>query len=68
MSFYKNGKIISRHEKLNKLLKADSATLKFSNQKNGRIGKNLYHKSMGRKGAVAALACRVHHILINKGT
>ena len=68
MGFWKNGNIHSGHELLNTLLEADSATLKLLNQKNGRMGQTLHHESMGRKGAVAALACRVYPILINKGT
>ena len=32
------------------------------------MGKTLHHESMGRKGVVAALARRLYHILINKGT
>ena len=66
--FWKNGKIISRHESLNTLLEADSETLNIPNQKNGRMGQTLYHESTGSKGALASLALGSHHILINKGT
>ena len=47
---------------------ADSATLKITNQKNGGTGQTLHHESTGAKGAVAALAKQVHHILSNGGS
>ena len=52
---------------MNTLLEADSAILKFSKEKNGRMGQTLYHESTGSKGALASLALGSHHILINKG-
>ena len=66
--FTENGKILTRHTTLNKLLEADSATLKISNQKKGTMKKTLHHEYTDIKGAVRAIACRVHHKLINKGT
>ena len=66
--FCKNGKILSRRKTLNKLLGADSATIKNSNQKNRRMGQTLHPESTGSKVAVSALACRVHRILSNKVT
>jgi len=41
--------------------------MKISNQKNGRTGQTLHHVTTGDKGAVAALARRVHHILLDRG-
>ena len=61
-------KILSRHELLNTLLEADSATLKISNKKNETMGQTLHYKSTGSNKYVAALECRVNHILINRGT
>ena len=65
--FWKEGKILSRHSPLHELEQADSVTLKISNQKNGRTGQTLHHETTGPKGAVAALARRIHHILNNSG-
>ena len=59
---------LSRNESLDRLLEADLATLKISNQKNGRIGKTLHQESTGTKVAVTSLSHRVHHILSNGGT
>ena len=68
VGFWKDGRILSRNSPLEVLLTADSATMKISNQKNGRTGQTLHHETTGEKGAVAALARRVHHILSNGGT
>ena len=40
---------ISSHKALNKMLGADSATLKLSNKKNIIMGQTLYHESAGIK-------------------
>ena len=42
--------------------------MNISNQKNGRMGKNLHHESTVPKGKVAALARTVAHIMSNGGT
>ena len=67
VGFFKNGKVLPRRSPLHILLSADAATLKMSNQKNGRMGQTMHQESTGPKGAVAALARRVHHILGNGG-
>ena len=67
VGFWKNGKILPRHSPLSTLIQADAATMKISNQKNGRTGQTIHHESTGPKGAVAALARRVAHILKNGG-
>ena len=67
VGFFKNGKILPRRSPLYLLLQADSATLKISNKKNGRMGQTIHQESSGPKGGVAALARRIHHILTNGG-
>ena len=67
VGFFKEGKVLTRKSPLATLLTADSATLKISNQKNGKMGQTIHHESTGSTGAVAALAHRVHHILANGG-
>ena len=68
IGFWKDGKILPRRSPLSLLLQADSATMKISNQKNGRTGQTLHQESTGVNGAVAALAHRVHHILSHGGS
>ena len=68
IGFWKDGKILPRRSPLSLLLQADSATMKITNQKNGRTGQTLHQESTGSNGAVAALAHRVHHILSHGGT
>ena len=41
--------------------------MKITNQKNGRMGQTIYHKSTDYRGAVAALAAQVYHILSDGG-
>ena len=67
VGFYKDGKILPRRSPLHHLETAESATLKISNQKNGRMGQTIHHQSTGKWGAVAALARRVNHVLSNGG-
>ena len=67
VGFFKCGKVLPRRSPLHILLSADAATLKTSNQKNGRMGQTIHQESTGPNGAVAALARRVHHILENDG-
>ena len=68
VGFFRDRKILNRNSPLHILLQADSATLKITNQKNGRMGQTLHQESTGSEGAVAALARRVHHILSNAGS
>jgi hypothetical protein len=68
VGFWKDGKILPRRSSLSDLLQADAATMKITNQKNGRTGQTLHHESTGPNGAVAALARRTHHILSNTGS
>jgi hypothetical protein len=67
VGFWKDGHILPRTSPLSLLLQADAATMKITNQKNGRTGQTLHQESTGPDGAVAALARRVHHILSNGG-
>ena len=68
VGFFKDGKVVSRTSPLLALLAADAATLKISNQKNGKMGQTIHQESTGSQGAVACLAQRVHHILSNGGS
>jgi hypothetical protein len=69
VGFFKDGHIISRHSSLEVLLTCDAATLKITNQKNGRMGETVHQKSNGTDTCpVKALAHLVHHILSNNGT
>jgi hypothetical protein len=68
VGFFKNDKIVSRSSSLDTLLDCDSATLKITNQKNGRMGDTVHQQSVqGPRCPVKALARRVHHILQNGG-
>jgi hypothetical protein len=67
VGFYKNGRILSRESPLELLLTADSATLKITNQKNGRMGGTIHHKSNGREACpIKALAHIIAHINAHK--
>lgn len=70
VGFFKNGKLIPRSSDLKVLLDCDSATLKITNQKNGRMGDTIHQEAVKSSAAnpVAALARRVHHILSNGGS
>lgn len=68
IGFWKEGKVLSRYGSLTTLLTADSATMKITHQKNGMMGEVIHQETTGERGAVAALARRVHHILNNGGT
>ena len=70
VGFFKEGKLIPRNSPLSKLLECDSATLKITNQKNGRMGDTIHHEAVPHLQAcpIKALAHRVHHILHNGGT
>jgi hypothetical protein len=63
VGFFKDGKIISRSSDLDLLLTCDAATLKITNQKNGRMGQTIHQKASGSDCCpVKALAHRISHI------
>jgi hypothetical protein len=70
VGFFKDGKVISRDAPLDILLACDSATLKITNQKNGRMGQVIHQEAVptSKYNPIAALAHQVHHILSNGGT
>lgn len=54
---------------LDQLLEATSATLKITNQKNGRMGETIHHECTNKNTSpVKALARRVNQILKDGGT
>ena len=64
IGFWKNHQQLDRHCDLNELLQADSATMKISNQKNGRMGQTIHHDGIDEDHCpIKALARRVHHVL-----
>ena len=66
IGFWKTQKQLDRNSDLHTLLQADAATMKISNQKNGRMGQTIHHDSFDQDHSpVKALARRVHHILSN---
>jgi hypothetical protein len=68
MGFFKDDQIVARTSTLSTLLSCDSATLKISNQKNGRMGETIHQKATGHDLCpVKALARRIHHITSNGG-
>jgi hypothetical protein len=68
VGFFKDGAVLPRTSPLNILLTADAATLKISNQKNGRMGETIHQKAIDKPECpVKALAYRVHSILENNG-
>jgi hypothetical protein len=61
--------VLPRTSPLAELLTSDAATLKISNQKNGRMGETIHQKAINIDACpIKALAYRVHHILSNGGT
>ena len=70
VGFFKDGQVLPRRSPLEILITADQCTLKITNQKNGRMGKTITHKTVQDSvhGPVTAVARRVHHILSNGGT
>ena len=69
VGFFKHSKLIPRTAPLSALLQADQATLKITNQKNGRMGQTIHHHANNQIDCpVHALARRVHHILSHHGT
>jgi hypothetical protein len=69
VGFWKDQKQLDRNSSLSDLLEASSATLKISNQKNGKMGQTIHHEAINECYCpIKALAHRIHHILHNKGT
>ena len=70
VGFFKDGQLVPRSSPLELLLQCDAATLKITNQKNGRMGQTIHQEAVKdkRQCPVKALAYRVHHILSNGGT
>ena len=69
IGFWKNGTLLPRASPLQILLDADSATMKITNQKNGRMGQTIHHESFNSAlSPVRSLARRVNHILSTGGT
>jgi hypothetical protein len=69
VGFYKNGKLLPRTSSLKRLLEADAATLKITNQKNGRMGQTIHLPTIqDEHSPVKAVARRIHHILSNGGS
>ena len=65
---FKDNKILPRRSSYNELARADSCTLKITNQKNGRMGQTIHQFAINTKYCpVKALARRIHHMLSNKG-
>jgi hypothetical protein len=68
VGFWKDDKQLDRHSPLEVLLTADAATLKISNQKNGKMGQTIHQETFTEDHSpVKALARRVHHILTHGG-
>jgi hypothetical protein len=69
VGFFLGNNVLQRTAPLATLLTASAATLKITNQKNGRMGDTIHQKAIsGPSCPVAALAHQVHHILSNGGT
>jgi hypothetical protein len=69
IGFFAGDKLLPRNSSLAVLLTASAATLKITNQKNGRMGDTIHQKAIGGQNCpIAALAKQVHHILSNGGT
>ena len=68
VGFFKDGKLLPRTSSLEVLLTADAATLKITNQKNGRMGQTIHQEATGLlECPIKALTYRVHHIYSNGG-
>ena len=69
VGFWKGGCQLPRNSTLHLLLQVDSATLKITIHKNGRMGKNIHYESFASDLCPCkALACRIQHILTNGGS
>jgi hypothetical protein len=68
VGFFNKNEVISRKMPLSSLLQCDSATLKISNQKNGRMGETIHQKSTrSNLCPIKALAHRIDHINAHNG-
>jgi hypothetical protein len=68
VGFFKDNAIVPRSSSLETLLTCDSATLKISNQKNGRMGCTIHQKATGTDCCpIKALAYRINHINVFGG-
>ena len=68
VGFFQDGKVVPRSSSLKRLLQSDMATLKITNQKNGRMGETVSQHATGEDECpVKALAIIVHHILSHGG-
>ena len=46
VGFFKEGKVLPHTATPEELLQADSATMRITNQKNGRMGQTIHHKAV----------------------
>ncbi len=68
VTFRKGNFIIPNSAPLHQLLKATSATLTITNQKNGIQNQSIHHQATGKPGdPIVSLAHRVHHIMSHSG-
>lgn len=69
VGFFVNNRILPRTSNLDQLLQAHEATLKITNQKNGRMGQTIHHHALPalQHCPIKALARRIHHILSHGG-
>jgi hypothetical protein len=69
VGFFIDNRVLPKSSPLAVLLTASSATLKITNQKNGRMGETIHHKAIDSDTCpIKALAYQIHHILSNGGT
>ena len=69
IGFFHHHTVVSRSAPLETLLQCTSATLRITNQKNGRMGQTMHHETITHShGPVQALARRVHHVLSHGGS
>ena len=69
VGLWKDKQHLPKTKDLKSMLEADAATLKISNQKNGRMGQTIHQEATKdpSKSAATALAQRVQHILEHGG-
>ena len=69
IGFWKDNALLPRSSPLKILLSADSATMKITNQKNGRMGQTIHHEAFDTDICpIQSLARRVNHILSTGGS
>jgi hypothetical protein len=69
VGLFKQNTLIPLNAPLEVLLTATSATLKISNQKNGRMGDTIHQEAIkDTHCCMKALAYQIHHIISHKGT